>query len=147
MDIVDSVTRSRMMSGIRNANTKPELLIRSLLHKKGFRFRLHQKNLPGKPDLVLTKYHAVVFVHGCFWHGHHCPLFKLPATRRDFWKNKIEQNQLRDSKHLLSLKQSGWRVGIIWECAVRGKKRDITTVANQLAVWLESENPFFELSL
>lgn len=84
-DIVSSATRSRMMSGIRGRNTKPEIVIRSLLHRLGFRFRLHVRELPGNPDIVLPRHHAVVFVHGCFWHGHDCPLFKWPETRPDFW--------------------------------------------------------------
>lgn len=85
MDIVDSATRSRMMSNIKGRNTKPELLIRSLLHTQGFRFRIHRKDLLGKPDIVLSKYKAIIFIHGCFWHGHHnCRLFKLPASRTEF---------------------------------------------------------------
>jgi DNA mismatch endonuclease, patch repair protein len=88
-DIVDSATRSRMMSGIRGKHTRPERMIRSALHRRGFRFRLHG-NLPGKPDLVLSRYHAVIFVHGCFWHGHECDLFRWPGTRKKFWREKIE---------------------------------------------------------
>ena len=91
-DVVDRKTRSRMMSGIRGKNTRPELLIRKGLHARGFRFRLHDKRLPGKPDLVLPKYSAVIFVHGCFWHGHDCHLFKWPQSRREFWRKKITRN-------------------------------------------------------
>lgn len=99
VDIVDVSTRSRMMAGIKNRNTKPEILIRKLLHKKGFRFRLHVKDLPGKPDIVLPKYKALIFVNGCFWHGHiNCHLFKLPATRTEFWQAKITRNQANDCK-------------------------------------------------
>lgn len=96
-DVVDSATRSRMMSGIRGRNTKPEIMIRSLLHHHGFRFRLHVRDLPGKPDIVLPRHHAVIFVHGCFWHGHDCPLFKWPGTRADFWREKIGRNQSNDN--------------------------------------------------
>lgn len=97
VDIVDVSTRSRMMAGIKNRNTKPEILIRKLLYKKGYRFRLHVKDLPGKPDIVLPKYKAVIFVNGCFWHGHkNCSLFKLPATRTEFWQEKITRNQAND---------------------------------------------------
>ena len=116
VDVVDSATRSRMMSGIRGRNTKPEILIRSLLHRQGFRFRLHVRDMPGKPDIVLPRYRAVVFVHGCFWHGHNCPLFKLPGTRPDFWSEKIERNQNNDNRAKAALLADGWRVGVIWEC-------------------------------
>lgn len=120
-DIVDPMTRSRMMSGIRGKNTKPELIVRSLLHKQGFRFRLHKKDLPGTPDLVLPKYRAVIFIHGCFWHGHDCSFFKLPASRTDFWQKKIQGNRLRDIRCLQELQKMGWRSLVIWECAIRGK--------------------------
>ncbi len=120
-DIVDPMTRSRMMSGIRGKNTKPELIVRSLLHKQGFRFRLHKKDLPGTPDLVLPKYRAVIFIHGCFWHGHDCSFFKLPASRSDFWQKKIQGNRLRDFRCLQELQNMGWRSLVIWECAIRGK--------------------------
>ena len=92
-DVVDSATRSRMMSGIKGKNTKPELMVRSGLHRLGYRFRLHRKDLPGKPDLVFAKHRAVIFVHGCFWHYHDCHLFKMPSTRREFWETKIGRNR------------------------------------------------------
>ena len=95
-DVVDSKTRSRMMSNIRDRNTKPEIKIRQALHAKGFRYRLHDKKLPGKPDLVFPKYKAVIQINGCFWHGHSCPLFKWPLTRVEFWQNKIGGNIKRD---------------------------------------------------
>lgn len=143
-DIVDSVTRSRMMSGIRGRNTKPEVVIRSLLHRRGFRFRLHVRDLPGKPDIVLPRYHAVIFVHGCFWHGHDCPFFKWPSTRPEFWREKIERNQANDLKATGALMGTGWRVGIVWECAIRGAHKDIDGVAQSLADWLPSSSPFIE---
>lgn len=143
-DVVDSATRSRMMSGIRGRNTKPEILIRSLLHRRGFRFRLHARGLPGKPDIVLPRFHAVIFVHGCFWHGHGCPLFKLPGTRSDFWRDKIGRNQANDRKARDALHANGWRVGIVWECSVRDKNRDVEGVAQKLADWLRSDAPFLE---
>ena len=115
-DIVDKATRSRMMSGIRGKNTKPELLVRKALHAQGFRFRLHDKNLPGKPDIVLKKHRTVIFVHGCFWHGHDCKHFKWPKTRPEFWREKIEGNKTRDLKHQQELKELGWNVKVIWEC-------------------------------
>lgn len=145
VDVVDSATRSRMMSGIRGRNTKPEILIRSLLHRQGFRFRLHVRDMPGKPDIVLPRYRAVVFVHGCFWHGHSCPLFKLPGTRLDFWREKIERNQNNDNRATRELLADGWRVGVIWECALRGAGKNIEGVAQSLAEWLRSDTPLIEV--
>jgi len=144
IDVVDSATRSRMMSGIRGRNTKPEILIRSLLHRHGFRFRLHARDLPGKPDIVFPRYHAVIFVHGCFWHGHDCPLFKWPATRPEFWREKIGRNRANDHKAMEALLAKGWRVGIVWECAIRGAGKNVERVAQRLADWLRSNAPFIE---
>src|SRR5690606_36680571 len=143
-DVVDSATRSRMMSGIRGRNTKPEILIRSLLHRHGFRFRLHARDLPGKPDIVLPRYHAVIFVHGCFWHGHDCPLFKWPGTRPHFWRDKIGQNRANDHKAREALLASEWRVAIVWECAIRGASKNTKAVAHSLADWLQGCAPFIE---
>lgn len=143
-DVVDPATRSRMMAGIRSHNTKPEILIRSLLHRQGFRFRLHVRNLPGKPDMVFPRYHAVVFVHGCFWHGHDCPLFKWPGTHPEFWREKIGRNQSNDSRTCTALIAAGWRVSVIWECAIRGADKDLDGVIRRLADWLHSDEPFME---
>lgn len=130
-----------MMSGIRGADTRPELTIRRLLHRQGFRYRLHARGLPGRPDLVFPARHAVIFVHGCFWHGHVCPLFKWPATRAAFWKEKISGNRVRDAKNLTTLAALGWRTLVIWECALRGPGRrsleDLTLIA---AGWLRSSD-------
>ena len=116
-DIVDSETRSRMMSGIGGKNTKPELLVRRFLHAQGFRYRLHRRDLPGRPDIVLPKYHMVVFVHGCFWHRHPgCRLAAVPATRPEFWAQKFKENVLRDCGQMESLRRTGWRVTVVWEC-------------------------------
>ncbi|EPF69349.1 very short patch repair endonuclease [Acinetobacter indicus] len=145
-DIVDSPTRSRMMAGIRGRNTKPELLIRSLLHRKGFRFRLHVKDLPGKPDIVLPKYRAVIFIHGCFWHGHQdCHLFRLPATRTEFWQEKILRNQTNDSRAVEILLASNWRVCIVWECSIRGARKDPEKVVSTIADWLSGTEYFLEI--
>ena len=145
-DVVDSATRSRMMSGIRGTNTKPERQVRSLLHRHGFRFRLHARELPGKPDIVLPRRRAVVFVHGCFWHGHACPLFRLPGTRREFWQAKIERNRANDRRAATALAAAGWRVGTIWECALRGRSAITDTeLAEQLGQWLHSDAPALEL--
>jgi DNA mismatch endonuclease (patch repair protein) len=138
-DIVNKETRSRMMSGIKGKNTKPEMLIRKGLHSLGFRYRLHDKKLPGKPDLVFPAYHAVIMVHGCFWHRHECPLFKWPSTRKEFWQEKIMGNVERDKVNTSALHNTGWRVLTIWECAVRGRSMpEIAEVITQAANWLKS---------
>ena len=138
-DVVSRDVRSRMMSGIRGKNTKPELLIRRGLHAKGFRYLLHDRRLPGKPDLVFPKHRAVIFVHGCFWHGHDCHLFKWPKTRKGFWRNKIHRNKWLDEQAIIKLRKSGWRVGIVWECSVKGRTRMLDERTISLcATWLRS---------
>ncbi len=128
------------MAAIRGADTKPELVIRRGLHARGFRYRLHNRKLPGRPDLVLPRYRAVIFVNGCFWHGHDCPLFKWPKTREEFWRDKISGNVERDQKNQAELKASGWRVGIVWECALKGKRRlQPAHVLDHLSEWLEGD--------
>lgn len=125
------------MRAIRHKDTSPELLIRRALHARGFRFRLHDKQLPGKPDLVFPRYRAVVFVNGCFWHGHSCSLFKLPKTRTDFWLAKIGGNVSRDAAAREALLAQGWRVATVWECALRGRHRPpMDDVIHGLAEWL-----------
>ena len=137
-DVVDPATRSRMMSGIRGKNTKPELLIRKALHARGFRYRLHC-DLPGKPDICLPKHRAVVFVHGCFWHGHDCHLFKWPSTRPEFWRAKIERNRAVDAAAEKALEEAGWRVAVVWECALKGRlRRPLDQVADKLDLWVRS---------
>ncbi|AUT60103.1 very short patch repair endonuclease [Paraburkholderia terrae] len=144
VDIVDAATRSRMMSGIRGRNTKPEILIRSLLHRRGFRFRLDARDLAGRPDIVLPRYRAVIFVHGCFWHGHDCHLFKWPQTRPEFWRDKIGRNRANDAKAQAALLEAGWRVATVWECALRGANRDIDGVLQRLIDWLHGGAPLHE---
>jgi len=145
-DVVDAATRSRMMSGIRGTHTKPERQIRSLLHRRGFRFRLHAKQMPGRPDIVLPRHRAVILVHGCFWHGHSCPLFRLPATRPEFWKAKIDRNRQNDSRASAGLLAAGWRVATVWECALRGRTAmDEVDVADTLARWIRSDENSIEL--
>jgi DNA mismatch endonuclease (patch repair protein) len=118
-DIVDRATRSRMMSGIRARNTKPEIAVRSFLHRSGLRFRIHSKSLPGKPDLVLPRWRAVVFVNGCFWHRHpDCPKAYTPMSNRRFWMAKFQANVARDAAAAAALRTAGWRVFTIWECEV-----------------------------
>ncbi len=145
VDIVDVSTRSRMMAGIRGRNTKPEILIRSLLHRQGFRFRLHVSDLPGKPDIVLRRFRAIIFVHGCFWHGHDCRFFKWPQTRPAFWRKKIKDNHANDLKTRKALRAAGWRVGVVWECAIRGADKDIETVSVCIRKWLRSNRPYMEV--
>ena len=145
-DVVSRQVRSRMMAGIRGKNTKPEILVRSFLHRQGFRFRLHVKDLPGKPDLVLAKYRAAIFVHGCFWHGHDCHLFRLPGTRTDFWSAKIEGNRVRDLKAFAALRSMEWRVLVIWECALRGRTTlPIDRVIRRSADWIRGTRVFAEI--
>ena len=145
-DIVTPEVRSRMMAGIRGKNTKPELMLRRGLHAAGFRFRLHDRTLPGKPDIVFPRYRAVLFAHGCFWHGHDCHLFKWPSSRPDFWRAKIQRNREVDTLALAALQAAGWRQGIVWECALKGKARlPIEIVLSECAAWLKSDIPFFEI--
>lgn len=145
-DIVDQKTRSRMMSGIRGKNTKPEMLIRRALHAQGFRYRLHAPDVPGKPDLVLPRYRAVIFAHGCFWHGHDCPLFRLPGTRTEFWATKIERNQQRDREVAKALQDQSWRCLTVWECAMRGKGRLVfEALVESIVDWITGSAPVLEI--
>jgi DNA mismatch endonuclease, patch repair protein len=121
-EIHKALSRSEIMSRIRSKNTRPELLVRHFLWVCGFRYRLHRKQLPGMPDIVLTRYKAVIFVHGCFWHGHgNCPQFKMPSTRKEFWEAKIRRNQERDAHSQAKLREMGWNVIVVWECEIAGK--------------------------
>lgn len=121
MDFLTTQERSKRMRQVRSKNTKPERIVRSMLHSRGFRFSLHRRDLPGKPDIVLPKYQAVVFVHGCFWHGHECRS-KRPATNERFWNDKIEYNRRRDGKTRAALRRLGWRVFVVWECSLRSDR-------------------------
>lgn len=123
MDVHTPEVRSYNMSRIRGRDTRPELAIRRGLHARGYRFRLHVKDLPGHPDVVFAKRRAVLFVHGCFWHGHNCRLFRMPATRAEFWASKIAANRSRDAKVCAALTDAGWRVLTVWECSLRGVDR------------------------
>ena len=144
-DIVDKLTRSRMMAGIRGKDTKPELALRRALHARGFRFRLHVKKVPGRPDLVFPKHRAVVFVHGCFWHRHAgCRYTTTPSTRPEFWQTKFEANLARDAAIQDALIQTGWRVAMVWECALR-KTDQLATTADSIAAWLLSGSAQLEI--
>lgn len=138
-DVFSPERRSEIMSAIRSKNTRPEIIIRKKLFKLGFRYRIHTL-LPGKPDIVLKALRVAIFVHGCFWHGHTCKLFRLPKTRPEFWLNKIDKNQNNDLKSFNKLIESGWRVAIIWECSIRGKKEEYIEkkVVAKLAKWINS---------
>jgi DNA mismatch endonuclease (patch repair protein) len=145
-DIVTAAVRSRMMSGIRSTNTKPEMILRRGLHRLGFRFRVHRRDLPGNPDMVFPKYGAVIFTHGCFWHGHDCHLFKWPSTRPDFWLAKITRNREVDALANAALRAANWRVGVVWECAIKGRTRlSLDDVVGMCADWLRSEEPELEV--
>ena len=136
-DIVDRATRSRMMSGIRGKDTKPELLVRKGLFARGFRFRLHCRYLPGKPDIVFPRYKAVVLAHGCFWHGHDCPLFKWPTSNVKFWRTKITRNREVDAEIRSSLEKLGWRILTVWECSLKGPgKLSPDFILDEAASWL-----------
>lgn len=140
-DVVDRETRSRMMAGIQGKDTKPELSLRRALHARGFRYRLHAKDLSGKPDLVLPKHRAVVFVHGCFWHRHEgCRFATTPATRPEFWQAKFAANVARDSAVCSMLLRDGWRVATVWECALRTPELSEAS-ASAISAWLVSEEP------
>jgi len=146
-DIVDERTRSRMMSGIRGKNTTPELLIRKALFKRRFRYRLHSTSLPGKPDLFFPKYHAIILVNGCFWHKHNCHLFKWPKTRSEFWEKKILENSRRDKANILIYKEMGYKVLVVWECAIKGKfKYDLNELIDRIVQWLVDGVDTHELS-
>lgn len=128
------------MAGIRGKDTKPELALRKALHARGFRYRIHSVHVPGKPDIVLSRYHAAIFVHGCFWHGHGCHLFRLPRTRVDFWREKIARNQNRDATVARDLAEHRWRQLVIWECAIRGRNRiGLEAAVDQTVAWLEGD--------
>lgn len=146
MDVLTPEQRRRCMTSIRAGNTKPEVLLRKALWQRGFRYRLHDRSLPGTPDLVLPRFRAVVFVHGCYWHGHDCPLFVVPATNTEFWMGKIRGNQDRDLRALESLSATGWRVCTVWECALRGPTRsEVGDVADRVESWVRSGGQMISL--
>lgn len=144
-DIVDAATRSRMMATIRGKDTGPELALRRALHARGCRYRLHVKDLPGKPDIVLPKHRAVIFVHGCFWHRHPgCRYATTPATRTAFWATKFEANVCRDRRDETALRAAGWRVAVVWDCALR-RAEHVAHAAEEVTAWLRSDTARLEL--
>ena len=150
MDTVSPQVRSRMMAGIRGKDTQPERLVRSALFARGFRYRKNCRELPGRPDLKLTRYRAVILIHGCFWHGHDCRYFRLPRSNTDFWQAKIDANRSRDARNIAALRQEGWRVCVIWECATRMPPAGYAgscwpAVLDVLDTWLRNGGSFLEL--
>jgi DNA mismatch endonuclease (patch repair protein) len=145
-DIVSPEVRSRMMAGIRGKDTKPEILLRRGLHAQGFRYRLHDRSLPGAPDMVFPRYRAALFAHGCFWHGHDCHLFRWPASRKEFWEAKITRNREVDARSEIALAAAGWRLGVVWECALKGRTRlPLADVLERCVQWLRSDAPRLEI--
>ncbi|ABQ92455.1 very short patch repair endonuclease [Roseiflexus sp. RS-1] len=123
-DVFNPEERSRIMAKVRGENTSPERLVRSLIHKMGYRFRLNVKDLPGKPDIVLKKHKKVIFVHGCFWHQHEgCPHAARPSSNTEYWNKKLDRNMLRDREHMHKLEYLGWNVLIVWECETRDREK------------------------
>lgn len=134
------------MSRVRARDTRPELVVRSILHRAGFRYRLHRRDLPGRPDVALPRHRAAVFVHGCFWHGHDCSLFRMPATRTEFWAAKIEGNRRRDAAAVAALADAGWRSLWVWECALRGRGRlAADDLGARMAGFLAGDEPFSQV--
>jgi DNA mismatch endonuclease (patch repair protein) len=135
------------MSAIKNKDTTPEVIIRKALFKKGFRYRKNVKDLPGKPDILLPKYKAAIFVNGCFWHMHQCHLFKTPSTRREWWEKKLLKTKEKDRKNTNNLINNGWRVLIIWECSLKGKhKINHSDLISRITEWLKSQTSYTEIS-
>jgi DNA mismatch endonuclease (patch repair protein) len=128
-DTLTKSERSALMAKIRGTNTKPEVFVRSALHRAGLRFRIHNRSLPGSPDIVLAKHRTVVFVHGCFWHRHGCTLSSEPSTRRAFWREKFARNVARDRRTAAALRRAGWRVLTVWECSLRTAARRDEAIA------------------
>jgi DNA mismatch endonuclease, patch repair protein len=141
-DIVDASTRSMMMSRVKSKDTRQEVEIRKRLFALGFRYRLNDRKLPGAPDIVLPKYKAAIFIHGCFWHAHDCALFRWPSSKKMFWEKKLEGNRQRDIENIESLKKLGWKILVIWECSFRGagkkREKEIETIVIKMKKWLNS---------
>jgi DNA mismatch endonuclease (patch repair protein) len=145
VDVVDKITRSRMMAGIRGKDTKPEIALRHALHREGLRYRLHVSGLPGRPDLVFPKHRAAIQIHGCFWHRHgDCRFCTTPGSNKRFWKSKFDETVKRDEKKLTALRKLGWRVAVVWECSV--KERGVEAVGQRIVAWLRSNRSFKEIS-
>jgi DNA mismatch endonuclease, patch repair protein len=142
VDTVDAATRSRMMAGIGSRNTRPELLVRRQLHARGFRYTLDGAGLPGRPDIVLPKWKVAIFINGCFWHWHGCHLSKIPDANRTFWETKLMTNQTRDDVSQMAIVSAGWRVALVWECALRGQLAEskLPRLMQNLERWIRGES-------
>lgn len=134
-DRLSVAERSRLMARVKNRNTAPELTVRRLLHRMGYRFRLHRKDLPGRPDIVLPRHKKIIFVHGCFWHGHDCPRGRRPASNQAFWNQKIDRNRMRDAAAITALAAAGWHVLVLWDCQIKHSE----LLNSLLAVFLHNE--------
>lgn len=146
VDVHTPAQRSRNMRAIRAKDTKPEQIVRKLLFKSGFRYRLHDSKLPGRPDILLRKHRAAILVHGCFFHGHECEKFRWPASRAEFWREKISRNRDRDVRAVQQLEALGWRVMVVWECCLRGTGAlPAAMLAERLNTWLRSDSPSGEV--
>ncbi len=146
-DVHDKNARRRNMQAIRHKNTTPEMMIRKALFREGFRYSLYKKDLPGKPDLTLRKYQAVIQVHGCYWHFHNCHLSKIPDTNSKWWLNKFEATRSRDQRNREALFAAGWRLCEVWECALRGKThQNLADVVSQIKSWLNSDTSYIEIA-
>lgn len=145
-DVHSKAVRSKNMAAIKGCDTRPEMLVRRALHQAGFRYRLHVASLPGKPDLVFPRYKAVIFVQGCFWHQHQCAMFHWPKTRTDWWRRKISANRAHDEAVQDKLRELGWRVLLVWECALKGKnKMPPDQLIADISHWLSNGTSFAEL--
>lgn len=139
---IDAATRSRMMAACRSSGTRPEVAVRKALFARGFRYRLNDPGLPGRPDASFARYRAAILVHGCFWHVHDCGAWQLPRTNPEFWEAKFDRNRSRDARNFTDLAARGWRVAIVWECAIDGRGAlGLDTVADTLAAWLREDVP------
>lgn len=146
MDTVDRKTRSRIMSSVGQKDTGPEVMLRSALYREGLRYRLHRRDLPGSPDLVLPKHDAVVFVHGCYWHSHGCYKSTIPKSNREFWLEKFDANRNRDQRSIVLLLDAGWRVLVVWECVLIGKDAEpVDRIAKRVSNWLHGKSPANEI--
>jgi len=147
MDTVDRITRSRIMASVGQRNTSPEMILRSMLHRRGLRYRLHNRRLPGTPDLVFPQYHAVIFVHGCFWHAHEgCKFATKPSVRKEFWQEKFEANQKRDKRNYESLIAMHWRVLVVWQCAIKvSMENNSYDLGKAVEEWLKSIDRYREI--
>lgn len=147
MDIFTKEKRSKIMSAVRGKDSKPEIKLRKALFRNGFRYTVHVKTIDGKPDIYLKKYNAVIFFHGCFWHGHNCRAGTLPKTKTEFWKNKITSNKKRDLKVINNLKENGFRILIVWGCSLKGKGENrFDCTVKKIIEWLKSDIDISEVS-